>query len=71
MALLLPLCGRGACCPNACVANKTQHRARTVILIGANDTYHCGMKLLLILGLLIVLALLCWYYRPTIEWAWN
>ena len=42
-----------------------------MILIGANDTYHCGMKLLLILGLLIVLALLCWYYRPTIEWAWN
>jgi hypothetical protein len=29
------------------------------------------MKLLLILGLLVVFALLCWYYRPTIESAWN
>jgi len=29
------------------------------------------MKLLLMLGLLLVFVLLCWYYRPTFEWAWN
>ena len=71
MALLLPLFVWGACCPNACDANNTQHKATTMVFMGSNNTYHCAMKLLLILGLLVVFVLLWWYYRPTIEWAWN
>jgi hypothetical protein len=71
MALLLPWRVCGACWPNACVANNTQHKATTTVFMGSNHTYHCGMKLLLILGLLTVFVMFCWYYRPTIEWAWN